>query len=148
MLHHTHTHTSHMFKFGLAVQCSCLNLVYLLNVLMFITHAIHITTVLVCLVHAKFSWSSLYITHTTVLVYMLHLSTHTCTCTMLHVHSVLDVLFVCLNNAAHTSLHASHLHTQHTLSVCCQSCALLSVVCYITKSKKRAHWCKCFACAR
>ena len=73
------------------------------------------------------------------LFYMLHLSTHTCT--MLHVRSVLHVLFVCFNRAAHTPsihVHASHLHV-HTLVICC----LLH-----NKKQKRGPWYERFACAR
>jgi len=62
----------------------------------------------------------------------LHLSTHT----MLHVRSVLHMLFVCFNHAAHTPslhVHASYLHTL--------------VICSLLHNKKqnRAPWCKCFA---
>ena len=48
-------------------------------------------------------------------VYILHLSTHT----MLHICSVLHMLFVCFNHTAHTPslhVHASYLHT---LVICC-----------------------------
>ena len=109
--HTVHAHTTHVQVLSCCVVF-CLHLVCLLNVLMFITHAIHITTVLVlsckvsphCTSHAP-----------QCMFYMLHLSTHT----LLHVCSVLHVLFVCLNHAAHTPrlhVHASHLHT---LVICC-----------------------------
>ena len=57
---------------------------------------------------------------------------------MLHVRSVLHMLFVCFKHTAHTPslhVHASHLHV-HTLVFCC----LLH-----TKKQKRAPWCKHFA---
>lgn len=133
-----------MFRFCLLVSVFCLGLVYLFDVFIKCQHSIVLIMSCTCCLF------SLYI-HTTVFVmYMLHLPT----CTMQHVcfymrhlfvsamqhmqrcmyHAaclLLHASFVCLCHAAHAlSLHAPHIHVQHTcmLSVCDLLCALLSVV--------------------
>ena len=107
-----------------------------LNVLMFITHAIHITTVLVCLVHAKFSCTS----HAPQCLFCMLQYHATCPLCSWHV--------ICLSQPCSTYMQA-YMYMHHTyiyiihcqcvvslLSVCSRPCALLSVICYITKAKK------------
>ena len=72
------------------------------------------------------------------LFYMLRLSTHT----VLHVRSVLHMLIFCLFQPCSTYTKPTCITPTYTtyivslLSVCSRPCALLSVVCYITKTKE------------
>ena len=126
---HTHVHTTHVrvlsccteFLFTSCLLVECFDVCHPCH-----THCLMPCTSLQCLfvLYSLRLVGLLCTSHASqCLFYTLHLSAHT----MLHVRSVLDVLF---NHVAHTSLHTSHLHTQHTWSVCCQS-VVDHVPCYL-----------------
>ena len=121
---HTYTYTSCTHHTCSSSVLLCSVPVCLLNVLMFITHAIHITTMLVlsCIVG------------TVLIVHHMHRSAcFTCyICPHIHVPHYMSALFsTCyLFVSTMQHIHQAYMYMHHTYI------HLLSVVCYITKNKK------------